>query len=114
MLFNKKYGNFGLIVYPAEFFMHVVSPLLVFLFFAMVLWSAVSNVYVGYIVLILIFVFAVFSIVKRGLFALAVTFLQSQGILLISLFYLLLGRSQTIWPQVEEIRQLWQSEDNGE
>jgi cellulose synthase/poly-beta-1,6-N-acetylglucosamine synthase-like glycosyltransferase len=110
MLFNRKYGKFGLIVYPAEFFMHVVSPVVVFMFVALLIWNAFLNVYVGYVVGIGVGLLLLSYIVKRGVFDIAATFLQSQGILLISLFYFLAGKSQNIWPQVEEIRQLWQEE----
>ncbi len=111
ILFNRKFGHFGMIVFPAEFFMHVVSPVLVFMFLIVLLWTLLSNKYVGYSVLAVVFIFIILSTVHRKFFHVAVTFFQSQGILLISLLYLLLGRTQHIWPQVEEVRNLWQQKE---
>jgi cellulose synthase/poly-beta-1,6-N-acetylglucosamine synthase-like glycosyltransferase len=110
ILFNTTYGLFGMIIFPAEFFMHVVSPFLVFIFLAALLWSIPSNAYLVYGIVTILVGFILFSLGNRSLFHIAATFFQSQCILLISIFYLLLGRTQNVWPQVEEIRNLWQRE----
>lgn len=113
MLFNRTYGRFGTLVFPAEVFMHVGSPVVLAVFLAACVWNSLSNIYVLYVLGSGLILLGCSVFVKRELFDIAVTFLQSQCILLVSLGYTLLGRSQNIWPQVEEIRQLWQHEDNG-
>ena len=105
LLFNRKFGLFGMLIFPANFFMHIVSP---FLVLYVVLWSIFSGIYLFYMAFI---VFIVLSIVNRSIFYIVTTFFQSQCILLIALVYLLLGKTQHVWPQVEEIRDLWQREN---
>lgn len=111
ILFNRKFGYFGMIIFPAEFFMHVFSPFFVVGFLAVLLWSLFTNVYVGYGCLAVICGFFISFIINRDFFNSAASFFQSQSILLISLLYLLVGKTQYVWPQVEEVRDLWQREE---
>ncbi len=34
MLFNRKYGKYGLVIFPCEFFMHIISPVLMVMMIA--------------------------------------------------------------------------------
>ncbi|MEM3010164.1 MAG: glycosyltransferase [Candidatus Nitrosocaldaceae archaeon] len=48
MLFNKRYGKYGLIVLPMEFFLLVISPFLIFIIIIVTLYTVYSiNVYAG-------------------------------------------------------------------
>ncbi|MBU7014299.1 MAG: glycosyltransferase [Theionarchaea archaeon] len=108
ILFNSTYGRFGLVVYPAEFFMHVVSPNLVLLFVITLLWTAIKN-FLGYFLVLALGLTLLYLISGKTLETFA-TFFQSQFILIISLIRLISGHSQHVWPQVEEIRDLWEIE----
>jgi len=113
MLFNRKYGKYGMVIFPAEFFMHVVSPVLLVAFLACLFYSLFLICFTLATPSIVILV----SIVAISLVALAIkgssftnfilTFLDSQFILLIALLYHLTGKSQHKWEKVPEIGKLW-------
>ncbi|UCC33965.1 MAG: glycosyltransferase [Candidatus Bathyarchaeota archaeon] len=112
ILFNQKFENFGVLVFPAEFFMHVISPALVLaflvsFFFALLSidWYLLIGLAFGGVVL-----FAVLTVAKGFVANLPLSFLNSQLILLVSLVYQMLGRSQHKWAKVDEIRKLWKND----
>ena len=109
MLFNRKYGKFGMIVFPAEFFMHVVSPTMVLAFLVL---SAYSLFLMGNYMLIGLIVvagisFSALLVMKVRAANFILTFLDSQFILLLSLMCHIFGISQHKWTKVTEIRRLW-------
>jgi cellulose synthase/poly-beta-1,6-N-acetylglucosamine synthase-like glycosyltransferase len=113
MFFNRKYGKYGAVIFPAEFFMHVVSPVLLVAFLACLFYSLLlvcfalatsSLIILAFIVAISIVALAI----KGSSFTnFILTFLDSQLILLIALFYHLTGKSQHKWEKVPEIGKLW-------
>jgi cellulose synthase/poly-beta-1,6-N-acetylglucosamine synthase-like glycosyltransferase len=109
ILFNPKYKKFGILVFPAEFFMHVISPVLVFAFlvsfvYTLFLIDKYLVISLGFAVAVLL---TVLVIMKTYIVNLPLSFLNSQFILLLSLICQLLGRSQHKWVKVTEVRGLW-------
>lgn len=109
MLLNQKYGKFGMIIFPAEFFMHVVSPIMVFGFLILFPYSLLLMDNYMLIILVIAFVvsFVALTIMKTNLVSFLLSFLNSQFILLLSLIYHIFGKSQHKWRKVSEIRELW-------
>jgi cellulose synthase/poly-beta-1,6-N-acetylglucosamine synthase-like glycosyltransferase len=111
ILFNRKYKKFGALVFPAEFFMHVISPVLVFAFLASFFYTLF--LIDKYLIISLGFAVAVslvvLTVVKPCMVNLPLSFLNSQSILLISLIFQMLGRSQHKWAKVTEVRRLWRA-----
>lgn len=112
ILFNQKYQKFGIFVFPAEFFMHVISPMLVLAF-----W--VSFIYTLFLIdirltiglsLAAAILLVISTVTKTCVVNLPLSFLNSQFILLLSLIYQMLGRSQHKWAKVTEVRKLWRKE----
>lgn len=113
VMFKKKYGRFGLYILPANFFMHIVSPFLVFgvpiLCFASfscyllegggLQWVAVS------LMLACITVVIGYFIDEKKYLSIAWTFLEYQMILLRGILLILGGKSLHKWQQVEKIRE---------
>jgi len=111
LVFNGRYGAFGRIVFPAEFFMHVVSPSLLLLFLGAFLLSLDFFSLLFGIALLLLSSLLMLVSMKMSLIHLIFSFLQSQFILFISLLNHLLGRSQHKWGKIEEVRELWKKEN---
>ena len=113
MMFKNKYGKFGLIILPANFFMHIISPFLVFsvliLCFASfscyllqcrdLTWVAVSSMLAGVILAI-----GYFASGKKYL-SITWTFLEYQLILLRGILLILRRRSLHKWQKVDIIRE---------
>lgn len=112
VLFNRKYQKYGVFVFPAEFFMHLVSPLLVlaflvFFFYTLFLIDLRLTIGLGLIVAVLS---VTSTVTKTSVVNLPLSFLNSQFILLLSLLYQMLGRSQHKWAKVTAVRELWREE----
>lgn len=109
MLLNGKYGEFGVIVFPAEFFMHVVSPIVVFTFLIFLAYSLllINNYLLIGLIITLAISFGALAIMKVNAVNFILTFLDSQFILFLSLICHILGKSQHKWTKVTEIRRLW-------
>ncbi len=108
-LFNLKYGKFGLIIFPAEFFMHLISPLLLLAFIALFIYEIVVlnfPLLIGFGAALLLLSLAL-GLRRINVISFLVSFLNSQFILLVALFYQLIGRRQHKWRKIEEIRALW-------
>lgn len=109
VLFNAKYGKFGTIIFPAEFFMHIISPVLLLALIACVTYELIIfnfHIIIG-IVAILLLAGLVLALSKINVVNFAISFLDCQFILLASLFYQLTGRRQYKWQKIEEIRDRW-------
>jgi cellulose synthase/poly-beta-1,6-N-acetylglucosamine synthase-like glycosyltransferase len=109
ILFNSSYKKFGTVIFPAEFFMHVVSPVLVFAFLVSFLLSLlVLNPYVFVSLAIASGVFfVVLTSVKMDVIGFFSSFLDSQFVLLVSLVFHAFGKSQHKWTKISEVRELW-------
>jgi cellulose synthase/poly-beta-1,6-N-acetylglucosamine synthase-like glycosyltransferase len=109
ILFNSSYRKFGTIIFPAEFFMHVISPVLVFAFlvsFFLSLSLVNPYVFVGLVIAIGVFV-VVLPYVKTDMAGFLSSFLDSQFILFVSLIFHAFGKSQHKWTKISEVRKLW-------
>lgn len=119
MLFRPKYGKYGLIIMPIEFFMHIISPFL-FVFFLIGLFSTLFYTYSSLVIYLVILLFLTASflvylgnkISKKNvnIIDFATSFLSSQFMLLMGLIYWLSGRSLHKWQKIEEIREKWRAE----
>jgi hypothetical protein len=91
--------------------MHVISPTLLLLFIGFFILSLdLFSVLFG-VGLFLAASFVILISTKMSLIHLVFSFLQSQFILVISLWNHLLGRSQHKWGKIEEVRDLWKKEN---
>jgi hypothetical protein len=123
VLFNKSYGRYGTLVYPFEFFTHLVSPILLVLAISFLAALALTNPF-GLIVPVLVAVLSALpslAIVQRlmhkytskelatvrgtGSWVLAAAaFLLFQVALLASLITLIVRGPVVTWGQISETR----------
>ena len=105
-IFNPKYGKFGLIIFPAEFFMHIISPVMVIAFILLLSKQLFEiNIYaliVSYLAIAFLYVLS--YIKKIVIIEILLSFLNSQLTLLISLIYHILGITQYKWKKIDEVR----------
>lgn len=109
MMFNSKYGKFGLLVLPAEVFMHVISPILVTTFLASFLYDVFftkAYILLGFAALMVMAMLSLSVLSKVSFVNFLLNFLSSQFILLVSVVYQLVGSSQHKWKKVDEVREL--------
>jgi len=113
MIFDKKYGKFGLTILPANFFMHVISPFLVMSvpvlfsasFFCYLLqggnltWGAVS------LTITCITVAIAYLTTEKRYLSIPWTFLEYQLTLLKGILLILGGKSLHKWRKVEIVRE---------
>jgi len=107
LLFNPNYGKFGTIIFPAEFFMHMISPSLLLIFAVCVIYEfATINLFVivGMAAIILLSAL-VLAWRKINIVNFTISFSDSQFILLIALFYQLIGKRQHKWQIITEVRE---------
>lgn len=120
VLFKPKYGKYGLIVMPAEFFMHCVSPFIVVallaLFIVSVLEAPLFFIRVSTALALLLLFSFVLSKTKvfrerqlPDVHNLFISFVSSQLILFAAILLCIQGKSLHKWQKVEEIRKEWQS-----
>jgi cellulose synthase/poly-beta-1,6-N-acetylglucosamine synthase-like glycosyltransferase len=116
MVFNPKYGKYGLFILPSEFFMHVISPLLILATIVL----ALSNLMLtsGFILrfgLLLFGSLAIFSLIgfvpklfgrnnPFNPFEAFATFLTSQFSLFLSMVSLVSGKNRYAWEKIEDVR----------
>jgi cellulose synthase/poly-beta-1,6-N-acetylglucosamine synthase-like glycosyltransferase len=116
-MFRKRYGKYGLLILPMEFFMHVVFPSLWIIFLvsfsvSLALYSWVWFAVLGVLVL------AVLGLSRigggggvlgrvRGCVNLAMSFVSSQALLFYALLLWVSGRSLHKWQKVDDIRKEW-------
>jgi cellulose synthase/poly-beta-1,6-N-acetylglucosamine synthase-like glycosyltransferase len=115
MLFNSNFGWFGMVILPSEFFMNVISPLLIF--FAIGLSCLTIASYIFYLglggILLILFaaatlgILAHFNAFTKNLLITAFSFLNSQACLLEGFLSLAMGKKSHKWKKVDAIRELW-------
>jgi cellulose synthase/poly-beta-1,6-N-acetylglucosamine synthase-like glycosyltransferase len=117
MLLKKKYGKFGLVILPANFFMHLVSPFLVLLSLIFGLALFFSLVLEGGNLILLVISIAIISslllddfLFRRKFTYVVWTFLEYQMILLKGILLFLLGKSLHRWQKVESVRMKFRNE----
>ena len=102
-LFNRKFGSFGLIIFPYRFFTDIVSPIISILIAALVI-PAFIDVYnelgPGITILIAVITFGC-AFVVRGKF---MPFIYVQLIMSLALISLLNGKIDVNWFQSKTIR----------
>ena len=116
MIFNLKYGKYGLFILPSELFMHVISPLLVLTIMAL---AILNLIFVSDFVLpfgVLMLVSLVFFGLTRFLlkfsreqkyldpFEAFATFFSNQLSLTFSMLLLIVGRDNYAWEKIGEVR----------
>lgn len=113
MIFRRTYGLFAFLIFPFEFFFHVVSPLM---FIALLILFMLNISQVSFMITIstmfLIFlgvsgtVLLLRHLNKRmvNLFSIAITFFESQAYLFLGLLPLLTGRTSHKWKIIGEVR----------
>lgn len=114
MMFNKKLGKFGSVIFPVNFFMHLISPILVL--FSLAFGLIFVSVYVlQNFYLLILFISAIFIILllkrfflKINLINVACTFIVYQMILLRGILLFISGKSLHKWQKVEKIRNKFQ------
>ncbi len=112
ILFNSSYSKFGTIIFPAEFFMHVISPVLLFALLIPFLYSLFivdPYILIG-LVIALGVSFIVLASLNVDIARFSSSFLNSQFILLVSLVCYALGKPQHKWKKVIEVRELWKKD----
>lgn len=122
MIFNGRYGKYGSIILPYEFFMHIISPILLIASVVTVIIVAIDNpIFVALLGLAFLALFSATTIVlsllsrrknlhisfKSSPWNLVSTFLVSQICLVLGLSSLLIGKTEYKWGKIEEIRALW-------
>lgn len=96
-LFNRKYGLFGMLIFPTEFFMHLISPLLV-------LSVMLTFFSLHHHIALMLLIPALFLIMIPKSRYIIITFLHSQYSCLKGLFtYILKGPSYS-WEKIEGTR----------
>lgn len=120
-MLNRKYGLYGLAILPCEFFMHVISPILIIIDVLLIVIVLAHNLsLVAPIILLLVVLLAIItslSFVSKKIMskiritinpiAFITTFLSSQICLLSSLSAFLFGKNKNKWEKIEDVRTLW-------
>ena len=114
-MFKRGYGIFAFLIFPFEFFFHVVSPsmfIVLFILFMLnvfqssflVLFSMLFLVSLGISGALLLFRY----LRKTGVnpLSVALTFFESQFYLLLGLFPLLVGKTSHKWKIIDEVREI--------
>ena len=109
MMFRKEYGKFGRVIFPVNFFAHVISPFLVLLSLVFGLVFLFGFVFQSNFVLwVVLAVSAIFLLdnllLRRKFMYVAWTFFEYQTILLKGILLFLFGTSLHKWQKVESVR----------
>jgi len=118
MLFNPKYGKYGLVIFPCEFFMHVISPILVVLaiMLALITIALEPSVLVPFMsgAILVLIMSGLMLLVQRIFLAqkqatinpidILGTFLNLQACLVFSLFSFLMRKTSHKWEKIREVR----------
>lgn len=101
VLFNKKYGEFGLIIFPLKFAMLVFCPLLISIgLLSLILYVILAQNIILYTLLALFLILVAFSLVKlKRIGSLLSGFVLHQFYLVAGLFSSL--RKSTFWKKIE-------------
>jgi len=117
VLFNSKYGIYGFIIFPSEFFMHIISPILLLIILSLTLATVSIDlniiIYFGLAATSLLLLSGLLLAVKKFLLksknaiinpvSFLSTFLTHQFCLLIGLSLFLLGKSNSKWEKIENV-----------
>jgi hyaluronan synthase len=100
-LFNKKYGEFGMLIFPLRFAMFAICPLLVFIgiFSTFYLIFSYSIVLAAFLVVAAILLFLLATKTKIDVLDLATSVLAQQFYLVLGLF--LLPKRKSTWKSIE-------------
>ena len=123
VLFNKSFGKYGSIVYPFEFFVHIISPILLLSAFVLFVVSIVASLSEVYMVTAIAVVSGLLPVillhqlirkyrtdsllkVRGGVTWVlgAAAFVGFQFVLIVSLMHLLLRGPNLQWAQIAETR----------
>ena len=115
ILFNQNFGKYGLIVFPCEFFMNIVSPILLALIAAMLLMASVFNpitmgslaiMICSGIIILQTIVYTLRRTSKRRIpinpVRLIITFLEHQIFLLVGLVLALSKKKNVKWERIKD------------
>jgi biofilm PGA synthesis N-glycosyltransferase PgaC len=118
-LFRKRYGAYGLLILPAEFFMHCLFPTMWAVFFvtfslALAIYNPMLIVFPSVLLASLFFLSRTRNnnkILKkaREISSVFMSFLSSQLILIYALLLWISGHSLHKWQKVEDIRDEWKT-----
>lgn len=126
LLFNSKYGKYGLLIFPCELFMHLISPILLLFLIVLLGMVAVSShtlalFTIGFIA-VLVGAIALFSLVSKILMPdkmviinpidILVTFFTLQVSLILGLSALILGKKSYKWEKIDDVRIVSKSKEN--
>jgi cellulose synthase/poly-beta-1,6-N-acetylglucosamine synthase-like glycosyltransferase len=115
ILFNKKFNKYGSIIFPFNFFIHIISPILLYTnFFYLFIYSL--NIIVYYyeksfllLILLIIGIMIRFSRFIDNYFLKTIwTFIDYQFILLEGMFLFIIGKPLYKWKMIESIRNKFQ------
>jgi len=126
LVFNRKYGKYGLVIFPCETFMHVISPILITLVVVLMAVAVAQNLAMVIPIILLVIVIlataASLSLLSRIIMIntkmtinpvdITATFLSSQVYLILSLLAFLIRKNRHEWEKIEDIRTLWKTRRN--
>jgi cellulose synthase/poly-beta-1,6-N-acetylglucosamine synthase-like glycosyltransferase len=103
-LFNRRYGYFGLLIFPYRFFLQLISPIVSMIVIALIPLSLIelSNYFGTYFTLIIVLILTGFSIFFRRTIA---GYFSLQLIMLRALFLMMNGKLNVLWVQSKTSRQ---------
>lgn len=118
MLFNRRYGKYGFVIFPCEFFMHLISPILllflIFLFGIVATRGQALTLLLMGAVIILVGAIALFSFVLQTLMPdrtliinpvnILVTFVSLQASLILGFSALLFRKKNYRWEKIDDVR----------
>lgn len=115
VLFNPRYGKYGMIVFPMNYFMMIFSPYLLLLLFLLILYVLYQfSILITGLVVMLLFVFVYLGQAnKLGILEPIYSFIDTQISLLVGGLSLILGKdSQGMWEIDKELRNTYLRYEN--
>lgn len=107
LLFNSKYGKFSRLIMPAEFFMLVISPILVGVLLVLapsIVWTYLP---VGYILIGALIYVGIYFLPNKRNFINPIRFITSFLVYQLSLLYAMIlwivGRKMNVWKKSEKV-----------
>jgi cellulose synthase/poly-beta-1,6-N-acetylglucosamine synthase-like glycosyltransferase len=107
MIFDSRYQRFGSVVYPVEFFMHLISPLLfageiiLLLLLCSSSSSSLTTTLIGLLATSVLTVFLLFR--RRSAVELLMTFVLYQMVLVWAMILHMVGRNYVRWSRFERV-----------
>jgi len=115
ILFNHAYGKYGLVILPCEFFMHIISPILVILTALLFLLALPSApITLTHILIIFCLGIIIFGLTSVALsytsrncalinpIKILLNFLEHQIFLMLGLFFLLVRKGNPKWVKIKD------------